>query len=65
MDHIQQSLRANLFNKLKPTLRNFPSHQFNSPVLCLKAFIQDGDGLDDDGTYEANRRYPRVKLLYR
>jgi hypothetical protein len=45
MDYIQQNLHTDFFNKLKPTLGNFPSHQFNSPVLCLKAFIQDGDSL--------------------
>jgi hypothetical protein len=64
MEDIQQNLQTDFFNKLKPALRNFPSHQFRNPVLCVKAFIQDGDSLGDDtGTYEANRQRRREEFL--
>jgi hypothetical protein len=64
MDYIQQNLQTDFLNKLDPALQDFPLHQFKNPVLCVKAFIQEGDSLcDDTSTYEANRRYPRVELL--
>ncbi|KAM0242830.1 hypothetical protein ACHAP5_007164 [Fusarium lateritium] len=64
MDYMQQSLHTDFFNKLKLALRSPPLHTFDSPVLCLTAFIQDGDSPDNNGgTYEANKQRRRVELL--
>ncbi|KAM0470271.1 hypothetical protein ACHAP7_009569 [Fusarium lateritium] len=64
MDYIQQSLQTDFFDKLKLALRSTPLHTFDSPVLCLMAFIQDGDSPNDNsGTCEANKQRRRVELL--
>ncbi|KAF5678703.1 NirA-like nitrate assimilation regulatory protein [Fusarium heterosporum] len=65
MDHLQQNLQTDLFDKLKEALADARLHQIGNPIVCLRAFIQDGDSADDDsGTYETNRQRRKEGFLF-